>query len=69
MTNKDFINRYGVFPYKEFSERELVYYALFPLEKTIVKVQLVDGKETRKSCPSLLKNRDIYHNAMENLGL
>lgn len=76
MTNEEFINRYGIIPFDELSERELIYFALYPLEKTIVKVQVIDGKEQRQSEPSLFEKRfcnnyykNIYNNAMENLGL
>ena len=68
--NTEYVEKHGIFPigvYEATDNQRMMYYALYPIEKTIYKITVIDGIETeRKSCPSLLNNPIVYNNAVEN---
>lgn len=67
--NRKHIEKYGIIPYLETVD-EVIYFALFSLERRIAYVRIKDGKEIKRVCSPINKfTREEYANAYENMGL
>lgn len=67
--NRKHIEKYGIIPYLETAD-EVIYFALFPLERRIAYICIKDGKEIKRVCYLVnLFTREEYANAYENMGL